>query len=252
MTGTTLEFKDISFSKSRISDQVKEVLKNAVLELKPGDRIPSEDAMARQLQVSKVTIRAAMGGLEAEGLVERRRGVFGGNFVAKPSSEKMGELVMNYYRMGDVTPEDFLEFRRILEPPLVELAADRRTEAELEPLRLAIDQTEKALKEGNTHSRAYHLEFHYLIADACHNALTSHVMRALSTVFDKILDQVPITIEELQGDNDYHKQMYECLVRRDGKKAREIMVAHFDTLKDIIERSRTDQKTGRKKKPGKV
>lgn len=245
-----MELKHIAFSKTRISDQVKEVLKEAVLNLKPGDKIPSEEDITRQLNVSMVTVRAALGGLEAEGLVERRRGVFGGSFVAMPSSGKMGEVVMNYYRMGDVTPEDLVEFRSILEPTLAELAAERWTDEELEALKRVIDEYEDILQKGILTIRKPALEFHYLIADICHNSLISHVMRALAIVFEKILASIPQNMDDLRSDLDYSKQLYDCFVRRDSKKAREIMAAHFITLKSIIERSRIIQTVDAEEKVG--
>jgi GntR family transcriptional regulator len=50
--------------------------------LTPGDAVPSERELARTHQVSLMTARHALAGLEREGLVERRRGA--GTFVAPP------------------------------------------------------------------------------------------------------------------------------------------------------------------------
>ena len=51
-------------------------------QFKPGDRLPSEDALARQLGISRSTLRQAMGYLETHGLVSRRQGL--GTFVSVP------------------------------------------------------------------------------------------------------------------------------------------------------------------------
>jgi GntR family transcriptional repressor for pyruvate dehydrogenase complex len=236
-----VEFSDLSVARTRISDQVKEALKEVLLDMKPGEKIPSEERMARQFKVSKVTIREALSHLEAEGLLDRRRGVFGGSFVAMPSSGKMGEVVMNYYRMGDVTPEHLVEFRRILEPTLAELAASRRTDEELEALKRTIDEFEKDLREGSLKNRDPALKFHCLVAEMCHNALTSHVMRALVVVFTKVLDLFPLNTDDAWGDLNYCKQLYECFMTRDSEGARRVMVSHFDTLQSIIDMWRATQ-----------
>src|SRR5581483_5768202 len=52
------------------------------LELQPGDSVPSERELARIHNVSLMTARHALAGLEREGVVERRRG--SGTFVAPP------------------------------------------------------------------------------------------------------------------------------------------------------------------------
>jgi GntR family transcriptional regulator, transcriptional repressor for pyruvate dehydrogenase complex len=236
--GEVVSLEEISFSKTRISDQVKEILKELVLKQKAGDKIPSEDEIARQLKVGKVTVREALSHLEAQGLIERRRGVYGGSFVAKPTSGKMSEVVMNYYRMGNVTPHNLVEFRCTLEPALAALAAQRITESEIETLKKIIETMEAELAQDKANTPLA-LEFHTLVADACHNPLFSHVMKALTMVFKKVLDQLPLDIEDGKADLDYSKQLYEAFLRRDSATAYDVMLSHFDRLKRHIAEEQT-------------
>ncbi len=53
-------------------------------QLEAGDRLPSEVDIAAALGVSRMTLRQGLGAVESKGLLERRRGRFGGNFVARP------------------------------------------------------------------------------------------------------------------------------------------------------------------------
>jgi GntR family transcriptional regulator len=50
---------------------------------KPGDRLPSEPKLARQLGVSRATLREAMRSFETRGVIRRRQG--SGTFVMQPS-----------------------------------------------------------------------------------------------------------------------------------------------------------------------
>jgi DNA-binding FadR family transcriptional regulator len=147
-----MEFKNHHLSNVRLSDQVKDLITHAIFagELRHGDKLPSEDRVAQDLGVSKVTVREALREMETQGLIEKRRGIYGGSFVAEPGCGKFSDLVMNYYRLGTITPEELAEFRQILEPSLIALAAERRTEEDLEAIRLNIDEFEKNLKQGNT------------------------------------------------------------------------------------------------------
>lgn len=52
--------------------------------LKPGDKLPSEVEVASAIGVSRMTLRQALSEVEGKGLLERRRGRFGGNFVSQP------------------------------------------------------------------------------------------------------------------------------------------------------------------------
>jgi GntR family transcriptional regulator len=55
--------------------------------LAPGDKLPSEVEIANALGVSRMTLRQALSTIEAKGLIDRRRGRFGGNFVTAPRIE---------------------------------------------------------------------------------------------------------------------------------------------------------------------
>jgi GntR family transcriptional regulator len=50
---------------------------------RPGDALPREDVLAKQLGISRLTLREALGYLESDGIIERRRGV--GTFVTEPT-----------------------------------------------------------------------------------------------------------------------------------------------------------------------
>lgn len=55
--------------------------------LQRGDKLPAEVEIANALGVSRMTLRQALASIEAKGLIDRRRGRFGGNFVAAPRIE---------------------------------------------------------------------------------------------------------------------------------------------------------------------
>jgi len=65
-------------------DQAVEALNRFIDEgsYKPGDRLPAEGELARQLGISRPTLREAFGTLENNGVIERRHGV--GTFVTSP------------------------------------------------------------------------------------------------------------------------------------------------------------------------
>lgn len=236
----TLEFKHPPDHPVRLSDWVKDLLRKAMWEgdLKPGDRLPTEEVIARELKVSKVTVREALREFESDGIIEKRRGMYGGSFVAEPNLGKFCDQVINYYHTGGITPEQLAEFRKILEPTLVAIAAERRTEEDLAKIRENIQAFEASLNAGEV-NHALGVEFHRLIADACHNPLVSAVMAALVGVFIEILDQVPMRVEDGRIDLEYCKRFYECLVHGRSEEARVLMQEHFDTLEAIIREGRS-------------
>src|SRR5258707_12105970 len=69
----------------RIGDWLERLIVSHTLA--PGDKLPSEVEIANALGVSRMTLRQALSTIEAKGLIDRRRGRFGGNFVAAPRVE---------------------------------------------------------------------------------------------------------------------------------------------------------------------
>jgi DNA-binding FadR family transcriptional regulator len=236
-------FQNVVLRQERLSDQVKNHLKQAILDGKfvPGDKLPPEDQIAAMFKVSKVTAREALREMETEGLIEKRRGIHGGSFVAQPGSEKIGQVVNNFYRFGALTPEELVEFRQMLEPALVALAVERRTEDDLKAIKANIEEVEASIRHGRQ-NQPKAIEFHRLIADACHNRLISAVMEAMVQVFLEILSQIPFTLEDARGDLEYNKKFYEYLLHGKKEEARKLMETHFNTLTEIVERWKKESK----------
>jgi DNA-binding FadR family transcriptional regulator len=232
--GNTL--KDATIRKERISDQIKSILKQAILDgqFTAGDKFPPEAEIAQQYNISKVSAREALREMEAEGLIIKKRGIFGGSFVAEPGSEKMVEVVTNAYLFGGITVKDLAEFRRILEPGLARMAVQRRTDEDLEKMETCIREIEESIQKGEP-DQTKALSFHCLIADACHNAFISALMESLVTVFQKVLAKAP-DLETAKKDIQYNQLFLDCIRNRDGNRAAEAMAAHFDTLDEIIEK----------------
>ncbi len=90
-----------------------------------GERLPPERELAERLQVSRVTLREAIGALREAGLLESRRGRSGGTFVVRA-----GEFTGRPAPTRPLSParwatplHDALDFRRVLEPGAAALAA---------------------------------------------------------------------------------------------------------------------------------
>jgi len=105
-----------------IYHQLQEALKNLILwgDLKPNDRVPSENELSQQLSISPMTVRQALNGLVSEGFVYRERGR--GTYVS-PKYMKHPELTgfSEDIRLRGLEPSSrILEFKRV---PASELVA---------------------------------------------------------------------------------------------------------------------------------
>ena len=74
---------------------IAEVLQQNILSghYAPGDRLPSEADLCAHFNVSRPTLREALGRLSASGLIQSRRGAGGGAFVTRPEPDALGARI---------------------------------------------------------------------------------------------------------------------------------------------------------------
>ena len=63
-------------------------------QLAPGDRLPPERELSDMLGVTRMTLRRALGMLEAQGLLERRQG--DGTYIAQPKIERQADQLVPF------------------------------------------------------------------------------------------------------------------------------------------------------------
>jgi len=222
-------FKKHAIKKTRVSDKIIVVLEQALVDgsLKQGDKLPTEEKIAAQFMVSKVAVREALREMEVRGMIRKVRGMYGGNFVSSPDVKRVGDSLVSCFQFGSLTEEEIIDFRQTLEPVLIKKAAHHRTKKDLADMKANIQACEKDLSLGRTHV-AKHIEFHILIAKACHNKLFVTVMEAIAEIFEKIAKTWQEDKKKMQRDIDFNHQFYHCILHRREDEAEQLMKEHFE------------------------
>jgi GntR family transcriptional repressor for pyruvate dehydrogenase complex len=212
----------------RLSDRVADEIAELVVErrLEPGDRLPAERELGEAFAVSRTVIREAFRTLAAKGLVEVRPG--GGAIVRRPSSGLVSDalsLVLRSTPDGNALAH-LREVRRIVEPDLVALAAERRTDDDLRALRRQLD----VMADPATSSVAWaHADvgFHTALAQAAHNPVFDII---LSSIQELMLEarllavQLPDTRAKALR---HHQSIYQAIAEGSTTAARRAMEAHL-------------------------
>lgn len=196
--------------------------------LKAGDRLPSERDLAVMFQVGRSTIRESLRKLEQSGLVAIRTGSAGGAYVVNSGPEPVTRALTLMLQLEQVTPEDLLEARKVVEAATVRLAALRATGADLEKIKAVLDRPENfTVKEGFISAN---FDFHESIADAAKSKVLWITLRAVRELINQSIRLLPIDQAMMEGSHSYHTRIYQALVDGDPNAAQEAMVQHLESF----------------------
>ncbi|MFF8194274.1 FadR/GntR family transcriptional regulator [Streptomyces bobili] len=204
-------------------EALEQILQVVRLGLVPGgERLPAERDLAERLGISRVTLREVLKVLQDQGLVESRRGRYGGTFVL-PRTDAVGEEELRR-RTAEVDIEDVLRFREVLEVGAAGLcAAHGLTEEQAGRLREALARTEDA---PLTEYRRLDTMLHLTLAGLCGSpSLTARYAAVRATVND-LLDCIPLLVRNLEHSQRQHTALVEAVLDGDADGAREMMREH--------------------------
>src|SRR5205823_135405 len=196
----------------------------------PGEALPSERELAAMFGVGRPTIQHALRVLEADRLVEARRGRRGGTFVTHPAegSPVMDELIARLLRRRDELDE-LLVYRRAVEPTVARIAARTRTEDDLTAMRDTIAKMVAASSEPEY--MRLDTAFHLAVARATRNR---HLTRAIEEIRMDLNDALSLLPESETWHRrlaDEHDAIFAAIEGRDGpaaEKAAELHVANSE------------------------
>ncbi|MBC9715512.1 FadR family transcriptional regulator [Streptomyces sp. TRM66268-LWL] len=187
-----------------------------------GERLPAERELAELLGISRVTLREVLRVLQDEGLVESRRGRYGGTFVLA-RTDATGEDELRR-RLKDVDVEDVLRFREVLETGAAELCAARPlTKKQAQHLSSALAATQDApLTDYRRRDTLFHLTLAELSGSP---SLTAHYAAVRAQVND-LLDCIPLLVRNLEHSQAQHAELVAAVLDGDPERARAAMREH--------------------------
>jgi DNA-binding FadR family transcriptional regulator len=155
-----------------VADQIAQLIRTD--EYRPGDRLPAERDLVRQLGVSRPVVREAMIALELAGLVEVRSGsgVYVGERVS-PAPVAGADAASS-----EVGPFDLFEARLAIEGEVAAVAAENATGEDLTEMAAAIEQMRLAAQAGRP-TKAANRRFHLAVAAAAKNPILLKVVLLL-------------------------------------------------------------------------
>lgn len=199
-----------------ISVSILNIVTDLILsgELKPGDRLPTENDFARRLGVGRNSVREAIKMLSSLGVIEVKRG--SGTFISK----SLSPAILNPLIIGLVFEQgssmELIELRILIETGAAELAIEKADEADVELL----DKANRALKEAAENNvrdshvlRDLDLQVHYTLFEITKNPLVIKLAKAIYRLFYASIEK---TVEIDPMDAYKNHQLYiDAIKKRD-------------------------------------
>ena len=197
-------------------------------DLMPGDRLPSEAQMSKDLNVSRTVVREAFRSLAAMRIIELATGKRAA--VAQIDHGAMSLMIEHGVHTDQINVQQIYDVRRTIETRIVTLAAIRRSDAEATEL-LALALAMQAAADEPQKLMELDLAFHMLLARASRNPVFALIVGA----FQGITRQTwPIgwKSRSTQASRDLmlatHGDIARAVAASDPQQAVVSMALHFD------------------------
>jgi DNA-binding FadR family transcriptional regulator len=202
--------------------------------LRPGLTLPAERQLATDTGMSRPTVREAIRLLQAQGLVEVRRGRDGGAVVLELDGRTVVDSVEMLIRGRRVRMESLLETRAAIEPQCATLAALRRTDDDLAALDAANADLEAA-EADLPEFLAANVRWHLAVAEASRNELLSAFMRSLSQPLYRSTDDAEfVDVEVRRATLIAHRRVTDAIRAGDAAAAGRRMGSHVSAYSEAV------------------
>ena len=193
-------------------------------ELKPGDRLPPERELAKQLGISRPSLRAGLSSLISMGVLQSRQGA--GTFLVDGPPALDSEPLRLLAELHGFSYDHMFETRSVLEVGAAGLAAEKATGDQLATMSEEISEMFAALKDPQQFL-VHDIAFHRAVASASGNPTLATLVEMVSAI---LYERRRDTIERAHDFNEaleLHRRIYRAIRSRNAEEAREAMREHI-------------------------
>jgi GntR family transcriptional regulator, transcriptional repressor for pyruvate dehydrogenase complex len=199
--------------------------------LKVGDRLPSERELAETFRVSRSSVREAIKTLENEGLVMARPG--SGTFITAVDVEAIIPPLASLLSRGKDALIDLFEMRRLVEPGIAALAAERATPADILQLKEICTAQARQIKRGAPAVDS-DAAFHLTIGQATHNSALQRLVASIVEILKPMREKSLQTSGRAHKSLRSHREILGAIERHDPEQARHAMQRHIEAVEQNV------------------
>ena len=219
--------------KKSLSQQTADRLYNMIVaerRMEPGEKLPNEVELARELGVSRSTLREALHALTSRNILEVHRGR--GTFVSPQIAH------INDYGFSDLDQlrgqlRDLFELREIFEPSAARLACLRATPEEMAEILSRGQAVDQCIRAGRDRTRADR-EFHAAIVRATHNEFMMRLLPMINQAVEAAVVSGEHRDQLAEDTRRDHALIMDFFQKRDAAGAEHAMAIHMHHSIDVM------------------
>jgi GntR family transcriptional repressor for pyruvate dehydrogenase complex len=206
----------------QVVERVYELIKRD--DLKPGDRLPPERELAKQLGISRPALRAGLSSLISMGVLQSRQGA--GTFLVDGPPALDSEPLRLLSQLHGFSYEHMFETRSVLEVGAAGLAAERATGDHLATMAEEIAEMFGALGDPQLFL-VHDVAFHRAVASASGNPTLATLVEMVSAILYQRRRDTIERAHDFKGALELHRRIYRAIRSRNADEAREAMRDHI-------------------------
>lgn len=210
-----------------VARQLRDLMQRGTL--RPGDRLPPERELARRFRVSRATVRQALSVLQSTGLIESRVGE--GTFARPDGGASVTDLA-SALRMIHAGLTEQLELRRLLEPQVARLAAERIQETDMDALQGHLSLQAVRMAEGVPFIDE-DSAFHLAIAYATQSTLLAKMVEGIHELLRESRERSLRAPGGMERSLEGHRRILDAIRRGDAAAAYRAMDAHIGDVESL-------------------
>jgi GntR family transcriptional regulator, transcriptional repressor for pyruvate dehydrogenase complex len=223
---------------TQVARKLVEYLLSGAVE--PGARMPSERQLAEAFGVGRSAMREAIKALSLIGLVEVRQG--DGTYLRKADSALLPEVIEWGLLLGERRTMDLVEARQELEIIIAGLAARRRTERDIEDLRVLLERMERTTVSSSFVEAD--VAFHMRVAEASDNLVLRDIHSSVQALLRTWISRVMAAGGSREQSYLEHVPIFEAIVAGDAEAAQRAMEAHMGSAAGRLRASLENEELG--------
>ena len=199
-------------------------------ELKEGQMLASQDDLAKEMEVSRASLREALNHLRLMGLIETKH--CSGSMVRRTTPVAFINSLSSLLTMDQASAAELLDARLCIESAVAAVAAKNASEEDVKGMKQLVKGMERDFKVGDMESfTTRDVQFHMLIAQSTKNRVLVKVVEIIRDILRQFIKKFFATVPASVSDAlEYHRQIYEAIRDGDAEGAQRHMEAHIMSL----------------------